>query len=779
MDDLSITKKMVFAFSPNYSLKQKQLNSYTTELGAFDKEAYEIDQALKNSREKLGDVLRKRQIQPETLVTPDPFVPSGQSTSSEVSEEIPSEETESEENLPLSTISDEDFTEEFLNNINDQKIMMEFIKKIGEKFSGLEFNEDSYDQLNKLSTIINKAQQKLINKFNISPLNDPSYNKLTTYATEIFNFKNMNLTNKKNELLNKIKDVNVSIVINYDTLNAKQLKRMLNNYKDVIDTIYPKYVDLYNDLKEEANTNVRNALEKSGNVGKAALNQLNKEISNSGLSDIDVTRINTIRDEIPRLTSMSREKESQEKDRQIQEEQEETSEGIKKNYPNIDDSTIRQILELNKIENKEIFISTVNSYLNQIAQLLNNSENSLEYIKQIENIKYLLSESIFLYETKFNQISNNGTNSITVINNTDNEMYSQLKIFIKDIDKQITQTKWNIFKNNYIEPVRRSTAETSNFIGRGIVSGATSIRNSVGKRMTYKKGRTWSNWTRGVNTQAQREQAQQAFQQGLRNSEIDSNADLPPTMETLRQINDKEEYIKISNKLLSSYGNIIRSGDLELKKQYLEVLKFNLQKLKSFLTYSNSRLTGRSYIRIELDNQINRTNQDIKELSDVIKGQAQRTFQQELKESEYPRTDILLRIPNDVTINSLTQINNKDQYIIKSNKLLSMYDKIKNSTIIQSREEYLEILKFNLQKLKSFLTYSNSRFTGRSYTRIELDNQINKTNQYIKELSKKAQPSQPAQTSTSRWYNPTSWFRKGGTRKIKRSRPSKNVTRKR
>lgn len=69
MDDPSITKKMIFAFNPNYTLKQKQLNKYKTGLGAFDREGYEVDEALKVSREKLGDVINKRQQTPETLVT--------------------------------------------------------------------------------------------------------------------------------------------------------------------------------------------------------------------------------------------------------------------------------------------------------------------------------------------------------------------------------------------------------------------------------------------------------------------------------------------------------------------------------------------------------------------------------------------------------------------------------------------------------------------------------------------------------------------------------------
>ena len=449
MDDLSITKKMVFAFSPNYSLKQKQLNNYTTELGAFDKEAYEIDQALKNSREKLGDVLRKRQIQPETLVTPDPFVPSGQSTSSEVSEETPSEETASEEN---------------------------------------------------------------------------------------------------------------------------------------------------------------------------------------------------------------------------------------------------------------------------------------------------------------------------------------------------------------------------------------------GKRMTYKKGRTWSNWTRGVNTQAQREQAQRTFQQGLRNSEIDSNADLPPTIETLRQINNKEEYIKISNKLLSSYGNIIRSGDLELKKQYLEVLKFNLQKLKSFLTYSNSRLTGRSYIRIELDKQIGRTNQDIKELSDVIKGQVQRSqpaqlgFFEKRKQGQINAEKQPIKkfenLPNDQEILDTTQYN--DELLNKVDNYITFYQ-----TFIDDFKDNKKLIQLQklIEKYPDLKNIVNNIFTNTEYDDSDITRESNKIQKVYRkmddlfqELSQderrpiltrhqdfrkrligtqnaegtipedgirntlaklKQRLEQPAQTSTSRWYNPTSWFRKGGTRKIKRSRPSKNVTRKR
>ena len=564
MDDLSITKKMVFAFNPNYTLKEKQLNIYKTELGAFDRDGYEVDEALRVSREKLGDVLKQRQQTPETLVRPDSLVPPGTLVT-------PGQEEQSlAEPLPLSTITDEQFTEDFLNNIEDEKIMMEFIKKIGEKFSSLVFNEDSYDQLNSITNIILKTQEKLINTFKKQPLNDPSYNKLTTYFTEIFNFKNMNLTIKKQELLNKIKNVN--LFIKYDKLNTTQRKRIIYDYSNIIEKIYPEYLKLYNDLKSEENTKVINALNKSGpGAGaidqfiKPVLDQLNKEILNSGLSNDDVIRIQRITSELSKLRSMAREEVSTPtpEEASTPTPEENLLEETKKRYPNIDDSTIKQILELNNIANKGNFISTVNSNLNQTAQLLNNPINSLDYITQLENTKQLLSESIFLYETKFNQIKTNETNTGTVFTDEDNKIYSELKTFIKDINKQITQTKWGLFNEKYIEPVKRSTIQTGQTIRRGIVSGVTAtydffkrgasatgraassavsatgraassavsatgraaysaasavsnqtrkLRNSLGKRMTYKKDRTWSNWSRGRNTPVQPAQPTQPAQ---------------------------------------------------------------------------------------------------------------------------------------------------------------------------------------------------------------------------------------------------------------------------
>jgi hypothetical protein len=61
-DDLSITKKMVVAFQPKYTLSEQQLMKYRTNVGAYDYEAEEIDEALQYSREKLSDILANRGV---------------------------------------------------------------------------------------------------------------------------------------------------------------------------------------------------------------------------------------------------------------------------------------------------------------------------------------------------------------------------------------------------------------------------------------------------------------------------------------------------------------------------------------------------------------------------------------------------------------------------------------------------------------------------------------------------------------------------------------------
>lgn len=65
-DDPSLSKRIATAFHPKYTLKQKQLLKYKTDIGAYDFEGNEIDDALERSREKLSNVLIKRGIQPSS-----------------------------------------------------------------------------------------------------------------------------------------------------------------------------------------------------------------------------------------------------------------------------------------------------------------------------------------------------------------------------------------------------------------------------------------------------------------------------------------------------------------------------------------------------------------------------------------------------------------------------------------------------------------------------------------------------------------------------------------
>ena len=54
----AISKRIAFAFHPKYTLSEKQLMKYRNDLGSYDIESDEIDDALEFSREKLKDVLR-------------------------------------------------------------------------------------------------------------------------------------------------------------------------------------------------------------------------------------------------------------------------------------------------------------------------------------------------------------------------------------------------------------------------------------------------------------------------------------------------------------------------------------------------------------------------------------------------------------------------------------------------------------------------------------------------------------------------------------------------
>lgn len=67
-DDPTLSKRIAIAFHPKYTLKEKQLMNYSSDIGLHDYGEDEMDEALKYSREKLQNVLQSKGIREEKTV---------------------------------------------------------------------------------------------------------------------------------------------------------------------------------------------------------------------------------------------------------------------------------------------------------------------------------------------------------------------------------------------------------------------------------------------------------------------------------------------------------------------------------------------------------------------------------------------------------------------------------------------------------------------------------------------------------------------------------------